>query len=294
MTPAHLRTFLAVQRHLSFTRAASELHLSQSATWRQVRALEGELGVRLIEPLGKALHLTDAGRTLAAEAEVLLGHIGHVEEAVRSHGSGVRGRLRIGASTTPGYYLLPAALGRFHRAFPDVELAYEIENSAGIEQRLLRNELDLGFVGGELLSEELESEQLSTDRIVCYAARDNPLAKLRRIGPRELAGATCVLRESGSATRRMFEAWLTASGNRLGQTIVVRCPEVAKALVTSGVGYSVISSHALATPELSAKCVRLRVKGLDLERPVTVGWHRRKRITRAMQAFLDLCRTSPA
>src|SRR5688572_22709189 len=83
MSPEHLRTFLAVQRHGSYTRAASELHLSQPAVWRQVRALETELGVVLIEPSGKRLHLTDAGRALARGAEALLGHLARLEESVR-------------------------------------------------------------------------------------------------------------------------------------------------------------------------------------------------------------------
>jgi DNA-binding transcriptional LysR family regulator len=294
MTPEHLRTFLAVHRHLSYTRAAAELHLSQPAVWRQVRGLERELGTRLIEPIGKRLHLTDAGRTLAEQAEGLLGHLARVEESVKLHVGGVHGRLRIGASTTPGYYLLPPALGRFHARHPDVELHYQIENSAVVEQRLLRNELDLGFVGGTLASDELESEPLSSDRIVCYAARGHALAALRRVGPRQLGSALCVLREEGSATRRMFEGWMAMRGQRIERTLVVRCPEVAKALVAAGVGYSIASSHGLAAPALARACVRLAVSGLDLERPITAAWPRGKHVTRAMAELLALCRTAAA
>ncbi|HSM15802.1 MAG TPA: LysR family transcriptional regulator, partial [Gemmatimonadales bacterium] len=72
MNPRHLQTFLVVRRHLNYTRAAEEVFLTQPAVSRQVRQLEEELGVRLFEQIGKSLHLTDAGETLAAEAEKLL------------------------------------------------------------------------------------------------------------------------------------------------------------------------------------------------------------------------------
>src|SRR5687767_4666543 len=197
-----LRTFLSVSRSLNYTRAASELHLSQPAVWRQVRRLEQELGVRLLEQIGKSLHLTDAGRTLAREAAQLLAKFGFVVEAVRLHAQGVRGRLRIGASTTPGYYVLPPILGRFHATHGDVELHYEVENSASIEQRLLCNELDVGFFGGDVQTEELQSEQLVEDEIACFVSKGHPLAGLRRITPSRLVRETCVMREEGSSTRQ--------------------------------------------------------------------------------------------
>ena len=84
MNPHHLRTFLAVRRHLNYTRAAEEVFLTQPAVSRQVRQLEEKLGVRLFEQIGKSLHLTDAGETLAVEAEKLLGAIERTASAVLS------------------------------------------------------------------------------------------------------------------------------------------------------------------------------------------------------------------
>src|SRR3972149_1598767 len=91
MNPHHLRTFLAVRRHLNYTRAAEEVFLTQPAVSRQVRQLEEKLGVRLFEQIGKSLHLTDAGETLAVEAEKLLGAMERTAEGGRSHASGERG-----------------------------------------------------------------------------------------------------------------------------------------------------------------------------------------------------------
>src|SRR3990170_6921040 len=100
MNPHHLRTFLSVRKHRNYTRAAEEVFLTQPAVSRQMRQLEEKLGVRLFEQIGKTLHLTDAGETLAVEAEKLLGAMERTAEAVRSHRSAERGSIRIGASTT--------------------------------------------------------------------------------------------------------------------------------------------------------------------------------------------------
>ncbi|MHC4729076.1 MAG: LysR family transcriptional regulator, partial [Planctomycetota bacterium] len=156
MNPHHLRTFLAVRKHLNYTHAAQDLFLSQPAVSRQVRQLERELGVRLFEQIGKSLHPTDAGETLTREAEKILGALERTAEAVRAHRSAEHGSLRVGASTTPGFYLLPGLLGRFHARYPRVDLRYAVENSLRIEQMIVRNELDLGFVGAHLAHDDLD------------------------------------------------------------------------------------------------------------------------------------------
>lgn len=288
MTPDQLRTFLAVSRHLSHTRAGRELHLSQSAVWRRVRQLEGELDVRLVEQFGKTLHLTDAGRVLAHEGEELLGHLGRVLESVREHTKGLHGRLRIGASTTPGYFLLPRALGRLHREHPELELRYQIANSSRIEQEILRNELDIGFVGGPLQSAELATEQLATDHIVCIASEDNPLARKRRVRPDELVRELCVVREPGSATRQLFESWLMSTGLRLERTLEVSSPQSGLALVAAGLGFSFVPRLALRGETIPV--VELAVTGLRIPRPITAAWHRSKHFRSPMKRLLELAR----
>lgn len=291
MSPDQIRTFLAVSRHLNHTRAAAELNLSQSAVWRQVRHLEQDLGVRLVEQLGKALHLTDAGRTLAREGEQLLGPP-RADQGVRADArQGAARAVRIGASTTPGYYLLPRVLGRLHRDHPEIELRYEIENSSRIEQQLLRNELDLGFVGGPVQCPELDTEELANDHVVCFAATSHPLARAARIRPDKLVQETCVMREQGSATRQLFESWLLGAGCRLERSLIVASPQAAMSLVAAGMGFSFISSLALRERARASGVVELNVARLDIRRPITVAWHHGKHLSAAMTHLLHLART---
>ena len=288
MNPHHLRTFLAVRKHRNYTRAAEELFLTQPAVSRQMRQLEEELGVRLFEQIGKSLHLTDAGETLAAEAEKLLGAMERTAETVRFHTSAERGSVRIGASTTPGFYLLPDLLGRFHRRFPKVALHYTVENSLRIEQMLVRNELDLGFVGANLPSRELELKPLLEDEIVCFTSPSHRLAKVRRIAPSSLEEEMWIIREKGSATRRLFEHWLSSRKGTIRKAIELGCPEACKALVRAGIGLSFMSVHGLRSEFQAKRLVRVPVTGMPLKRPIFLARHSEKRNSPVMETFLQI------
>ena len=292
MDPDLLRTFLAVRKHRSYTRAAEELFVTQPAVSRRVRRLEQALGTALFEQIGKSLHTTDAGETLAAEADRLLGATGRAIEAVRAHDRGGRGALRVGASTTPGFYLLPQALGRFHRAFPGVELHYVVQNSTRIEHQILRNELDLGFVGAHLASRELHLDPVGGDEVVCFSHPAHPLARRRNLSPAALVNELWVVREQGSATRRLFESWLASTDARMGRTIELNCPEAVKALVAAGVGISFMSLHGLRDEFRRGRLRRLRVRGLNLTRPIFAARHNDKRESPSMTALLAEVRRS--
>jgi len=247
--------------------------LSQPAVSRQIRDLEKDLGVALFDRIGKSLHLTEAGRRLDAEGGALLGQLERVVEVIRAYQVAGRGRVRIGASTTPGYYLLPAILGHFHRDFPNVEIQYVVKNSLSIEESIVRNELDLGVVGGHLAREDLLMEHVADDEIVCFCGRNHGLDKARRVSVPSLCRETWVIREKGSATRELFERWLAAAGGKLDRTIELNSPEGIKAMVETGIGISFLSIHAIRK-ECRRKQVRLLpVTGLRLTRPIYLVMH---------------------
>ena len=293
MNPATLRTFLTVEKHLNYTHAARELLLSQPAVSRQIRQLERELGVRLFEQLGKRLHVTDAGKTLSRESSRFLGGLERIRESLAGYRDARRGRLRLGASTTPGLYLLPAVLGRFHAAHPEVEIAYRVENSRRIEDALLANEIDLGFVGTRLASAELVHEPVADDEIVFFAAPSHPLSARKRLEVGALRDASWVAREQGSGTRKAVEGRLRRSRVDLAGAVVLSSPEAVKALVAGGFGVSFLSIHALRDDLERGKLVKLPVAGFHVERKIHAVRHKDKRPSAILTSFMVALR-SPA
>lgn len=290
--PELLRTFLAVREHRNLTRAAEVLYLSQPAVSRRLERLERELGLRLFERLGKVLRITEAGEALATETATLLGSLERIAETMRARRAGEHGLIRVGASSTPGLYLLPRVVRAYRRRFPDVAVQYTVENSLRIEERVVRNELDVGFTGAHLTHSALRLQRLCTDEIVFYAAHGHPLARRPSLPARALEDEPFLVREAGSATRLLVDRWLQGVGVRLRQTVEMGCPEAARVLVREGMGLAYTSVAALRTD--GARLRRLDVAGMRLVRPIHVAMHADKHVSAPLQALLDLAAASTA
>lgn len=287
MLITRLTTFLAVSRRMNYTRAAEDLGLSQPAVSRQIAQLERDFGVPLIEQVGKTMHLTAAGEVLVREAERLLGDLDRVRERVRVEGDPDRGPLRIGASSTPGLYLLPALIGACRRERPELDLRFTVANTLTIERQILKNELDLGFVGGRLSSDELLTESVATDEIVCFAGAAHPLAARKRVAPADLAAETWVIREAGSATRQLFEARFRELGGVMKTCVELGSPDAVTRVVREGYGVAFGSRFGVAD-EVARGAVRvLPVSGLKVTRPILLVRHPDKSVNAAVRGFLE-------
>lgn len=286
MNPELLKTFLAVCKQMNFTRAAEERLLTQPAVSRQIKQLENRLGVSLFEKLGKSIQLTDAGRALVPQAAALLGQMDRIVETIRGFSGADRGRMRIGASTTPGYYVLPTVLGEFHRKYPEVELEYVVENTLHIEQCIVRNELDIAFVGGHLLNAALRIEKVLDDQIVCFCGPLHPLAGRRNVAPRALNDELWVTRERGSATQQLFEEHFAKAGGAMNRRIELTSPEGIKALVAAGIGVSVMSASGLRREFKERRVRPIAIKGMRLFRPLFAIRHTDKYESPMMSALL--------
>src|SRR5262245_43283784 len=136
MDASDLKVFLAVAKHLNFTQAGAEVHLSQPSVSVRIRRLEEELGIKLFEPVGKKTALTEAGQLLEPYARRVLTALDDARIAIEEFQGLERGSLRIGASTTPGMYLVPRIIGPFARRHPKIEIHLIIANTRLVEEAI--------------------------------------------------------------------------------------------------------------------------------------------------------------
>lgn len=284
----HLRNFLAVADHSNFTRAAQECGLSQPTISRQMKFLEDEVfGVALFRPSGKGIALTEAGRALVEEATQILGAAARAEDRLQGWRSGSRGRLRIGASTTPAYALLPGLIAAYTAARPQVSIKLRVTNSRAIERLIDEDRVDLGFVGTSLQRADMVETAVFEDRIACLVAADHPLARRPELALADLAGETLLLREQGSATRDLIEARLSEHGLSLKQSIEVPDAAACLAMAAAGVGLAFASLAAARGLLGDGRFARLPVPQLEVERPLWMVWHAAKSQSPAMTAFIE-------
>src|SRR5881409_1181372 len=143
-----LRTFVAVAELRHFARAASRCNLSQPAVSHQIAQLEASVGVKLLNRAARRVSLTVAGDVMLEEARRILAAVDRARERMHEVGTGAVGRIRLGASATPGLYLLPALLARYRASHPTFDLQFQIGAIDEIAERVIRNDLDMAVIAG--------------------------------------------------------------------------------------------------------------------------------------------------
>jgi DNA-binding transcriptional LysR family regulator len=287
-----LRIFSTVARLASFSRAAETLHISQPSVSIQVADLERSLGVELFEQLGKRIYLTDAGRVLESYAQRILTLVEEAQEAVAEVTELHRGRLAVGASTTPGTYILPKVLGRYEERFPKITVTLEIASTRRIQERLLRSEIDIGVVGWVASAQHFVIEPLLDDDLVVVVSAHHPLATSPGIPVAALADHRLILRERGSGTREAIEAAMRSVELDLTPAMELGSVEAIKEVVAAGLGVTILSRLAVAGETAAGRLAVVPVTDLALKRAFSIIYHRDKRLSPAIQVFLEMLRTS--
>ena len=291
MDVRNLEVFLSVARHLNFTRAGEEVNLTQPSVSVRIRQLENEIGLRLFEQLGKKVALTEAGVSLIPHARRVMAAIEDARQCIQELQGLQRGSLRIGASTTPGMYLIPKAIASFKAQHPKIEIHLRIKDTQQVESGVLNNEFDFGFVGGHLVGHEVAALPWLVDRLVLIVPPDHDFARRKSVKPINLKNHKFIFREIGSATRATIVNHLQNSDVNIEPIMEMENPESVKKAVQSGLGIAFISRFAVET-ELKAKTlVAVRVSGLDIRRELKIVYRKDKHLGRAAQTFIDMVRT---
>jgi DNA-binding transcriptional LysR family regulator len=281
-----VKSFLAVADTGGFTKAAKAIHLSQPAVSTHIKELEANLGTRLFEHIGGRVRLSRAGEAAAREARKVMESVRSFRDAVVESEEMVKGTLALGASTTPGNYLLPPLMGRFERLHPQAKTSLFIGNSTEVLERMTANEVDLGMVGAPPGADFIH-RPFAQDEIVLFAGSNHRLARKRRLRAADLAGERILRREADSATRGLGDAWF--SGERLHPvTMELGSPETVKRAAASGLGIGILSRFAIEWELREKRLVILNVPGFPIRRPLYVAHLRKKHLTPAMKSFLQL------
>jgi DNA-binding transcriptional LysR family regulator len=259
VTPARLQSFLAIVDTGSARAAAAQLHVTESAVSASLAALQQDVGVTLFERQGRGLRLTESGAVFASYARRILGLLDESIVAARSGVAPESGRLRLGALTTAGEYLVPGVLADFRSAYPDVEVTLEVGVRDQILQRLDDHHLDV-VVGGR---------PLPGRGMVSRATRDNSLIVVSAPGyDADIGTATWLLREPGSGTRAAMVGLQEALGIE-PPTLSLGSHGAVIASTVLGLGVTLASADAVAWYLAEGELVQRQVPGTPMSRP----WH---------------------
>jgi len=286
LTLRQLQVFTTVARHLSFTRAAEELYLTQPAVSMQIKQLENNIGLPLFEQLGKKIHLTPAGEELFRYARNIFQQLDEMEQVVERLRGGRTGQLDISVATTANYFAT-RLLAEFNRNYSDITIKLEVTNRGGLLRHLEQNEKDLVIMGRPPEQMDLVAEPFMENPLVIIAAPDHPLAGGDGIPLSALQGETFVVREQASGTRSAMERFFSSRGITLNTGMEMTSNEAIKQAVEAGLGLGIVSIHTVARELQGGHLVTLSVEGFPILRHWYVVHRQGKRLSPAAQTFRD-------
>lgn len=286
LTLRQFRVFDAVARHLSFSRAAEELHLSQPAVSMQVKGLEDIVAQPLTEQLGKKIFLTEAGREVLHASQAITARLNDLQHNLAQLRSIDSGRLNI-ASTSTVNAVATAILARFRGRHPGVSIHLDVSNRAEVLDQLVGNRIDLAIMGQVPDGLGLEATRFMDNPLVVIAAPDHPLARKKRISVRELASESFLVREAGSGTRGAMERFFAARGLEIQSSMEMSSNEAIKQAVQAGLGLGILSLQTLEMELALKRLAVLKVEGFPIMRHWYIVHRADKRLSPVAQAFKD-------
>ena len=284
----HLAIFHAVALSGSVSGGAKRLHISQSAVSKQLGELEAVLELPLFDRLPRGVRLTEAGRLLHDYSMRLFAIESEAERALAELKQLGRGRIAIGASRTIGAYMLPPVLARFHRLHPLVELSLQVENTKVIEAKLVAGEIDLGFAEGMPSSEYIDYRIFARDQLVLVAAPGHPVAARSPLPWPALANEELLMHEDGSGTRAITERALAEKKLQIRPVMTLASSEAIKQTVATGAGLAFLSSAVIRNEVEAGTLVVVKVRGMNIQRPLYRMQLKKARLSPSLRAFLSL------
>ncbi len=285
-----LEIFVKVAELGSFSRAAQALFLTQPTVSEHIRALEDELGVQLLDRLGRGAVPTRAGQLFLGYAQRLLALAREARQAIDQFQGRMSGELIVGGSTIPGEYVLPILIGQFRSKYPEISISLLIGSSRQVAEWVEEGRVEVGVVGAHPAARVLESRELMADELVVVVPAGHPWFERATVTVADLEAEPMIMRERGSGSREALERALSDIGLDLSAFRVVAemaSTQAIKQAVRAGVGISLISQRAVED-ECKARLLHcVKVKDLRVVRSFYLCVHRDRSRSPLALAFLE-------
>jgi len=285
-----LRAFVTLARTGSFTLTARELHLSQSAVSHSMKALEGDVGCRLLDKMGKKAVLTQAGEQLLARATSIIAEMAAARAEIGRLGKWGQSRLRLGASTTACHHILPAVLREFKDSFPKCTISIEPGDTPEMIEALRTHRIDLAVNLEPKPGEPLDFRPLFTDEMHFILSPEHPWARAGRVERAEIARQDYILYKRKSYTSAMIEDYFREDDIVLFSQLDMGNMEAIKELVKVGLGVSILAPWTARKEIEEGSLVALPLGKRKLRRRWGVLHWQDRRMSLVEDSFIGLCR----
>lgn len=286
VTIRHLRIFIEVVDCGKMSAAADKLFISQPTVSQAIKELEEHYGMLLFERICKKLYITEKGKKLLFYARNVVKQFDDMEEKMFQ--ANYVEKIRIGATITVGNCILSDVINSFNEINPQVEIYSYVNNTKDIEEKLLKSELDIGIVEGEVKSQDLISIPEVNDLLILACSTKHPFAKKKVVNLSDLTSESFAMREQGSGTRELFERYMLE--NRMPIKIVFEgnSPASIKKAIIENQCLSVISIRLVEEEIKRGQIHVIQNIDHDWDRYFSVVYHKNKVVTNEMNSLINV------
>lgn len=275
-TLQQLRILKAIATEKNFTKAADILYLSQPSLSKQIKTLEKNLNITLIQRENNKISLTENGKILLNYCERILPLCEECCRVLIDLKNGERGNLTIGANPTIGRYLLPKMLELFVKNYPHIKVEIKINSNRNISKSVKNKEVDLGLISGEIpkqFQKHILAEPFLEDEILLIVSKSHALASKNILSKEDLYDLNFISLSSGSTFRKFIDNVLSQNQieiDRLKIILQVNSLEAMKAAVSLGLGVAFISSLAIEK-DMELKTLKiLKIENMEITQPLSI------------------------
>lgn len=293
LDPRQLRAFLALAKEGSYTHAAKELSLTQSAVSHAMKNLQDQLNCRLLYTVGKKVHLTEQGKVLQRDAEGIINAMNQAIKNLNIDALEDRGRLVIGCSAASSQFILPQVLREFKDCFPKYEIAIRPGDTPDLVEQLLMQSIDLAVCLNPLELTKIEAKKLFEDELFFLVSPLHPWAEKGKMKRDDLRSTQFILYSRRSRTFDLIQNHLLDQGVRLGSFIEMGSFEAIKELIKLGLGVGVMAPWVARKELESGSLVAVPIRP-KLKRTWSVLSLTNRPLSLAEETFVGLCQSASA
>jgi DNA-binding transcriptional LysR family regulator len=286
----HFFYFYEVARHGSFTRAARELMISQSALSVQIRSLEQALGVALFDRRRGGVDVTEAGAQAYPVAERVFTEIDRMVSRLQATERPFAGAVSVATVNSIGIYVLPDILSRFRRAHPDVRVRVDFKEAEAVVDLVTQNRVDFAIVPWQHRYADLEGIRLTQNKMFLVAPPDHPLAGAEAVSPRDLERYPFVGYEEGMHTRAAIDGLFKRLGLSIEYAMESSNAATLKHMVMAGMGLGILPDFAIAAELRRGQLSRLDLPAVTLSREVMLYLRRNRTLSPTRAEFVTFLR----
>ena len=283
-----LNIFYKTAEYLNMSKVAKEMYISQPSISQCISEIEEEIGTKLFDRIGKRLYLTHEGKIFYDYTRRILNIY---EEGVNilKDSKVNSGKITVGVSTTIGIYIMPYIIKKFNEKEKDIEISLIIDNKYNIEELILNNKVDIGFIEGKAESSEIILKEIWKDELVFISAIDHEWKEKKYLTVKDLVNNKFIIREDGSGTRERFEDFLNNNNIKFDSYIELSNLEAIINYVKLNIAVSCVPYISVLLEEKSKLLNVSRLKNCTIKRSLYSAVHRDKYVSKPIKTFIDFC-----